>query len=189
MPTVRHYLLPVYFVLIIFLFCDNPVLHAQDSGFTCLYSTDETEYAPEHWKAKWIWMPGVSNHDLNHYMLARKTFTIKKVPAEARLYITADSHYKLWISGKYVVRGPARCSPLHQSYDILNVRDLPPLMETDVDAFKVWKLMEAPQYSKYKTWGDWRMHDALHHSMQDVDQPGSMSGYRKRNLRNSRYAK
>ena len=268
-----------------------------------LYSTTPGELIPETWKAKWIWIPGVSNRDRNHYMLARKAFTINEVPAEAHLNITADSHYKLWINGNYVVRGPARCSPHHQSYDILQVsdllvegenliavkvhyhgmmmayyldpypgllvqlqweengamqyvvsdrswkarrdfawdnrtelvnrvnannytssynfnaatpgwqlsgfddrhwqhavyqtgpgvwppkppdyepyavqrpwlqlvpRDLPPLVETNIDAYKVWKLMEAPQYSKYKTWGDRRMHDALHHSMQDVYRP------------------
>lgn len=268
-----------------------------------LYSTMPGELVPETWKGKWIWIPGVSNRDRNHYMLARKTFTLGRIPEEAIMYITADSHYKLWINGTFVARGPARCSPHHQSYDILNVsdllvegenliavkvhyhgmmmsyylepfpgllvqleweqnnqmnyvvtdqswkirrdfawsnqtelvnrvnannytssynfmaatpgwqlpgfndqhwqyaayqlgpgvwppkppgyipyavqrpwlqllpRDLPPLLETDIDVFKVWDVMEAPQYSKYKTWGDRRMHDALHHSVQDVYRP------------------
>lgn len=258
---------------------------------------------PETWKGKWIWIPGVSNRDINHYMLARKAFILKDVPDETLLYITADSHYKLWINGSFVTRGPARCSPHHQSCDILDVshllkegenliavkvhyhgmmmsyylepypgllvqlqweengakqyvvsdrswkvkrdlawdnrtelvnrvnannytssynfnaatpgwqlygfddrqwqnaayqtgpavwppkphdyepyavqrpwlqlvpRDLPPLIETEINAYKVWKVMEAPQFSKYKTWGDRRMHDALHHSMQDVFLP------------------
>ncbi|MEM7539367.1 MAG: alpha-L-rhamnosidase N-terminal domain-containing protein [Chloroflexota bacterium] len=42
-------------------------------------------------------------------------------PAQAMLYLTADSRYKLWINGQFVARGPARCHPQSQSVDPLDV--------------------------------------------------------------------
>ncbi|MEZ4709980.1 MAG: alpha-L-rhamnosidase N-terminal domain-containing protein [Caldilineaceae bacterium] len=42
-------------------------------------------------------------------------------PAEAQLFITADSRYKLWINGQFVARGPARGYPHAQQVDCLEV--------------------------------------------------------------------
>ena len=258
---------------------------------------------PEEWKAKWIWLPGVANHERNHMMLARKTFALSAKPDKACLYISADSHYRLWINGVFVARGPARCNPHHQSYDIIDVtaglrrgenllavqvhyhgvmkswytdpypgllvqletetgnasqqvisdlswkvmrdnswnsqtewvnrvnannfsscidfsravqgwnqpafddsrwasavfqtgpstwpprepgyepyarqrpwfslvpRDIPPLTEKEIEASSVWKVLEAPQHSKYPMWSSPVAHNALYHAMQDVNKP------------------
>ncbi len=285
-------------LLLLMIICCYNQIEAQTTKH--FYSVSTDELTPNEWQAKWIWLPGISNTDKNHYMLARKSFFLNKKPEETRLYITADSHYKLWINGKFITRGPARCSPHHQSYDVLDIspnladgeniiavmvhyhgmmksyyldpypgllvqleweennqmqyivsdkswkvkrdfawdnrtelvnrvnannytssynfnhatpewyspgfndsnwinavyqtgpniwppkpddyepfaiqrpwfdlvqRDIPPLKETNIDAFRIVKIMEAPQYSKYKTWGDKKIYDALHHSNQDV---------------------
>jgi hypothetical protein len=69
-------------------------------------SKDATEFAPEIWEAKWISIPEMTYEDKNHVMLARKSFVIKEKLSEARLFITAESHYELWINGKYVTQVP-----------------------------------------------------------------------------------
>lgn len=93
--------------------------YAQDSRH--LYSINSEKFSPDKWKAKWIWLEDVSNTERNHYMLARKSFELSENTSNAILYLTADSHYKLWINGKYITRGPARSNPHHQSYDVLDV--------------------------------------------------------------------
>ncbi len=60
------------------------------------------------------------------------------------LFITADSRYKLWINGEYVVRGPARCWPDHQAIDRI---DIAPLLnhKDNVIAVQVYQ----PGYSHF----------------------------------------
>ncbi|MBF0198946.1 MAG: alpha-L-rhamnosidase N-terminal domain-containing protein, partial [Planctomycetes bacterium] len=87
------------------------------SGFTPKFSIDSKEYTPKSWKAKWIW--NTESED-NQVLLARKTFDYQKT-TKAHLYITAESHYKLWINGQFVSRGPARSASHHQSFDIFEV--------------------------------------------------------------------
>lgn len=71
--------------------------------------------------ARWIW-PGLQNHDLNNgYALFRKSFTLATVPKTARLSITADQAYRLFINGTYVCSGPARGFQAHWPFDQLDV--------------------------------------------------------------------
>jgi alpha-L-rhamnosidase len=46
------------------------------------------------------------------------------VPEKVDLFITADSRYKVWINGRFVARGPARCYPAFQSVDRLDITAL-----------------------------------------------------------------
>lgn len=78
---------------------------------------------PEIWKAKWIWLPHSTREDKNVFMQARQTFELSEMPDTAVVYITADSHFKLWVNGQFVRRGPARCNPHHQSYDIIDLSE------------------------------------------------------------------
>ena len=72
-------------------------------------------------RARWIW-PGLQNHDLgNGYALFRKSFTLKTVPKRARLSITADQAYRLFINGTFVCSGPARGFQAHWPYDHMDV--------------------------------------------------------------------
>jgi alpha-L-rhamnosidase len=65
----------------------------------------------------WIW-PDNHHWDIhNSYALFRKSFELKKVPAKAPLFITADQSYQLYVNGSYVCRGPARGFQRHWSYD------------------------------------------------------------------------
>ncbi|HSI08705.1 MAG TPA: alpha-L-rhamnosidase N-terminal domain-containing protein [Rariglobus sp.] len=69
----------------------------------------------------WIW-PDNHHWDIhNSYALFRKSFELKKVPAKAPLFITADQSYQLYVNGSYVCRGPARGFQHHWSYDEADV--------------------------------------------------------------------
>jgi hypothetical protein len=76
--------------------------------------------SPQEWKACWIWNADEENA-ANGMLLARKDFRLDAVPATARLYITADTRYQLFVNGRFVNRGPARSSPDHQSFDALEI--------------------------------------------------------------------
>lgn len=79
-----------------------------------------TPSSPSVWNAYWIWSSD-AKPATNVMLLARKQFRLAAVPGTARLYITADTRYQLFINGRFVNRGPARCSPDHQSFDALEV--------------------------------------------------------------------
>ena len=73
------------------------------------------------WRAQWIWMREDVASDM---MLARRSFDLASAPESARLRISATSQYELHVNGEYVCRGPARCRPHHQSFDILDISGL-----------------------------------------------------------------
>jgi hypothetical protein len=66
--------------------------------------------------------PGLSNV----HMLVRKSFHLDSPIAAARLQITADDYYKLWINGRFLGQGPAPSYPWHYYY---NTWDLAPYLQ------------------------------------------------------------
>jgi alpha-L-rhamnosidase len=93
------------------------------NGVEKFYGIDGDQLAPEEWQANWIWMNGQSSAT-NEIMLARKSFELDALPDAGMLYVTGDQHYRLWINGKYINRGPARCDAHHQAFDIMDVRNV-----------------------------------------------------------------
>jgi hypothetical protein len=90
------------------------------------------------WHGKWIWpdifiskMAGspdrppefqhLKREEWNKFILARRSFELKYIPAKAILNITADSRYKLFINGKYVGRGINRCEAYYWYYNSYDV--------------------------------------------------------------------
>jgi hypothetical protein len=64
----------------------------------------------------------LQNHDLNNgFAVFRKAFVLETVPKRARLSITADQAYRLFINGTYVCSGPARGFQAHWPFDQLDV--------------------------------------------------------------------
>ena len=57
-----------------------------------------------------------------------------ELPQKAILKITATSHYKLYINGQYLLQGPARSAPHHQSFDQLEIT---PLLEKGINTIAV----------------------------------------------------
>jgi len=58
----------------------------------------------------------------NRHILFRKKFNIGKV-SDAKMYITADDYYKLYINGKFVCQGPAPCYHSHYNYNTVDVTE------------------------------------------------------------------
>ena len=67
-------------------------------------------------KANWIWNSGEDNPK-NYYLLIRKTIELKKVPTEAKAFISAYSYADVYINGKLVERCPTNCDPEYQVYE------------------------------------------------------------------------
>ncbi len=96
------------------------------------WSTDTAALAPHAWEAQWIWSP--SARGPNQMLLARTQFALPPGVHQARLFITADSRYQLYVNGEFVARGPARSAPHHQSFDVLEIA---PLLHAGVNTLAV----------------------------------------------------
>ena len=59
----------------------------------------------------------------NRHILFRKTFTLSRV-GEARVYISADDYYKLYINGRFAGQGPAPGYHFQYNYNVIDVTDL-----------------------------------------------------------------
>jgi alpha-L-rhamnosidase len=70
----------------------------------------------------WIWPDSLHWDIHNSYALFRKSFSLRKLPAKAPLFITADQSYQLYLNGRYVNRGPARGFQHRWPYDEVDVR-------------------------------------------------------------------
>lgn len=73
--------------------------------------------------ADWIWN-GKAPVPKNTWLCFRRSFTLDAAPGRAVLGITADSQYFLYINGKYIGSGPAKCWPSRQCYDEYDVHSL-----------------------------------------------------------------
>jgi alpha-L-rhamnosidase len=75
-----------------------------------------------HFPSGAYWIGSAHPFDLHEaYLDFRRTLQIDENFSRARMTLTADSRYKLWINGKFVSRGPARCYPHAQSVVELEV--------------------------------------------------------------------
>lgn len=57
----------------------------------------------------------------NRHVLFRKSFLLDERPESARMFISADDHYKLWINGEFVAEGPAPAYHFRYGYNELDV--------------------------------------------------------------------
>ena len=82
---------------------------------------------PGQWQGMWIWSHGgLACEHRNEYCHLRKTFQLTSPPVAAMVRLTADNRYQLFVNGKFVCRGPARCQPKFQAYDEI---DLAPFLK------------------------------------------------------------
>ena len=77
--------------------------------------------AGRQWSAKWIW-GGEEVSPRNEWRCFRKTFHVPEGGENgARLHISADSRYVLFVNGERAGRGPVRSWPAEQFYDTYDI--------------------------------------------------------------------
>lgn len=87
-----------------------------------------------HREAPFIWVPAQAPRPLgftellrngspgrddgvNRWFLFRRRFELPSAPERAKLAITVDGRYRLFVNGEHAGRGPVRSSPLYLRYD------------------------------------------------------------------------
>ncbi len=70
--------------------------------------------------AKWIWKKQDNCNLYNQTIIARKAFTIDKIQS-AKIILTADSFYRLFINREWINDGPCRSWYTHFQYDEIDV--------------------------------------------------------------------
>ncbi|KPJ63595.1 hypothetical protein AMK68_03540, partial [candidate division KD3-62 bacterium DG_56] len=81
-------------------------------GFVMALAAGSPTEAASPWLGQWIWHPG----DDVKTAVFRKTFDVRRTPAEARIALTADDRYAFYLNGKLVDE-----SDRWQSIEVYNV--------------------------------------------------------------------
>ena len=72
------------------------------------------------WAAQWIIHP-TAEPQAHAVILFRKNFDLLKNPEKFVIHISADNHYRLFVNGKYILRGPARGDISHWFYETIDI--------------------------------------------------------------------
>lgn len=97
-----------------------PVAGAPTPPTTAAPAKPMPKQAPRSWNARWIWTGGDPKPQ-NSYTYFRKNLQLDSTPREAKLHLTADSRYQLFVNGKFVGRGPVRSDRRWLYYDTWDV--------------------------------------------------------------------
>ncbi len=84
--------------------------------------------------AKWIWKKDLPPADYNRSVVGCKKFTLKAVKS-AKIMVTADTKYRLYINGKWVNDGPARGWANHFQTDVIQANRFLKKGENEVRIF------------------------------------------------------
>jgi hypothetical protein len=74
----------------------------------------------DKWQARWIYHAGVQPQS-EAVILFRKTLELTEKPNRFVIHISADNHYRLFVNGNYITRGPARGDLSHWFYETLDI--------------------------------------------------------------------
>ena len=72
------------------------------------------------WTAHWIRHPTVHPQD-HAVILFRKSIDLAQAPSKFVVHVSADNHYRLFVNGQYVIRGPARGDISHWFFETLDL--------------------------------------------------------------------
>ena len=78
------------------------------------------------WTAQWIMHHTVEPQAFS-VVLFRKDFELPVKPQKFVVHLSADNHYRLFVNGKYITRGPARGDISHWFYETGNVFRMKPI--------------------------------------------------------------
>ncbi len=101
-------------------------LTAEETKWSGYWLTSERFYhlTPCH-KYGYLRIPEFNSEIQNVHTLFRKTFTLKDSPVkQAKLFITGDDIYKLYVNSAFVGEGPAQSYPFSYNYNCYDVTDL-----------------------------------------------------------------
>ncbi len=91
------------------------------SAFVFLFYLLSGSFAGEiNWKAQWIMHP-TSNPQEHAVIIFRRQFTLSEKPGSFVIHLSADNHYRLFVNGIYVLRGPARGDLSHWFYETVDI--------------------------------------------------------------------
>lgn len=82
----------------------------------------EARQAP--WNSQWISFPGDNGLSYGVYYF-RKSIDLNAKPSSFIVHVSADNRYKLYVNGKLISLGPARCDTYYWNYETV---DLAPYM-------------------------------------------------------------
>ena len=72
------------------------------------------------WSAQWIMHPSVQPQE-HAVIIFRKSFELKSKPGSFIIHLSADNHYRLFVNGNYILRGPARGDLSHWFYETIDI--------------------------------------------------------------------
>jgi len=102
----------------------NQFITSVKIGFTLLAILTISSLAaqPVNWTAQWIMHP-TAEPQAHAVMLFRKSFELQAKPEKFVVHISADNHYRLFVNGQYILRGPARGDLSHWFYETVDLAD------------------------------------------------------------------
>ena len=69
-------------------------------------------------------LPKLDTSLRNRHILFRRAFELGEAPKDARVFVTADDYYKLYVNGKFAGQGPAAGTPEHTYFNEIDVTPL-----------------------------------------------------------------
>jgi alpha-L-rhamnosidase len=88
-----------------------------------MYPVSIISYAGDvEWRAQWIMHPTVQPQE-HAVILFRKNFELQSKPAAFIIHLSADNHYRLFVNGNYILRGPARGDLSHWFYETIDIAE------------------------------------------------------------------
>jgi hypothetical protein len=87
---------------------------------TTVLLTNIIQAEPVNWTAHWIMHP-TAEPQAHAMILFRKNFELPKKPEKFIIHLSADNHYRLFVNGKYITRGPARGDLSHWFFETLDI--------------------------------------------------------------------
>jgi len=90
--------------------------------FLILFPIFSLAQQPEKWTAQWIMHP-TAEPQSHAVILFRKNFELSEKPESFIVHLSADNHYRLFVNGQYILRGPARGDLSHWFYETVDIAE------------------------------------------------------------------
>ncbi|MFN8254405.1 MAG: alpha-L-rhamnosidase C-terminal domain-containing protein [Bacteroidales bacterium] len=81
-----------------------------------------TKAQPVTWNSHWIMHPTIQPQS-PAIVIFRKSFELPAKPKNFVIHLSADNHYRLFVNGIYITRGPARGDLSHWFYETLDIAE------------------------------------------------------------------